>query len=503
VEASTLPAPASVARHSIPASLMRLRSDDQLVASFRAGSDEAFRTIHDRYRPRLFVYTRHMLAGSRHDAEDALQDVFVRAFTALRADGRPVALRPWLYRIAHNRCIDQLRRPGPVPTELIDLDYSSLDDPLLETQQRDDLRQLVRDIEALPGQQRSALLMRELQGMSYADLAVALGVSLPAIKSLLLRARTALIEAAIARDSSCEEIRSDLVFAHDHGVRASAKSRRHTRDCEACADYRQGLRSMRRSFTALMPAAPLGGFGVVAKLFGGSGAAAGGAGATTSLATGGAVLGGGAATVTAGKVAALVCCAALVTGGALRATQPAGHPQHPRHGGGHAATARVAAPAGEQTQQSLTAIAARAGGAPFVPEAGASHASRSRHAQPRRTDSFVTGQDAQPYAADVKLPPADTVTTPKPDTPATPAPSGDSAGAKQNPLASLLAGQTASSGQGSGAPSGSGSSSGADTGGSSPGPGSGPSPSGPGSGSPPGGASGTSNPPPPSGSASR
>ena len=79
---------------------------------FRGGSDEAFRVIHDRYRTRLFAYARQMLGGSRADAEDALQDVFVRAYGALRADDRDVSLRAWLYRIAHNRCIDELRRPA-------------------------------------------------------------------------------------------------------------------------------------------------------------------------------------------------------------------------------------------------------------------------------------------------------------------------------------------------------------------------------------------------------
>ena len=112
MEASALHAPAGL--HRIARSpLLRLRSDDQLVALFRPGNDEAFRVIHDRYRQRLFAYARQMLAGSRPDAEDALQDVFLRAYGALRADDRPVTLRAWLYRVAHNRCIDQLRRPMP------------------------------------------------------------------------------------------------------------------------------------------------------------------------------------------------------------------------------------------------------------------------------------------------------------------------------------------------------------------------------------------------------
>ena len=83
--------------------MLRLRTDDQLVALFRMGYDEAFQAIFDRYRQRLFAYTRQMLAGSPTDAEDALQDVFLRAYSALRTDDRPVTLRAWLYRVPHNR----------------------------------------------------------------------------------------------------------------------------------------------------------------------------------------------------------------------------------------------------------------------------------------------------------------------------------------------------------------------------------------------------------------
>ena len=133
------------------------------MSLFRAGNDDAFRVIHDRYRQRLFAYTRQMLPGSRQDAEDALQDVFVRAYSGLRANDRDVALRAWLYRVAHNRCIDELRRP-PVPVpELIELVKAPIHDPIAEAEQRESLRRLIADVRRLPEQQRSALLMRELE----------------------------------------------------------------------------------------------------------------------------------------------------------------------------------------------------------------------------------------------------------------------------------------------------------------------------------------------------
>src|SRR3712207_3568197 len=103
-----------------------------------------------------------MLGGSRSDAEDALQDVFLRAYNALRVDDRPLALKAWLYRVAHNRCIDHLRRPTPPPNEVFEVSRTPLPDPLAEAERRDDLRRLVADVQRLPEQQRSALLMREL-----------------------------------------------------------------------------------------------------------------------------------------------------------------------------------------------------------------------------------------------------------------------------------------------------------------------------------------------------
>ena len=78
MEASAVRAPAGLRRRPAPL-LLRLRSDDQLVALFRLGNEDAFDAIHERYRARLFAYARQMLGGSRADAEDALQDVFLRA----------------------------------------------------------------------------------------------------------------------------------------------------------------------------------------------------------------------------------------------------------------------------------------------------------------------------------------------------------------------------------------------------------------------------------------
>ena len=97
MEASAVHAPAGLARLQLGVPLLRLRSDDQLLDLFRAGNDEAFAVIHDRYRQRLFAYVRQMLSGaSRQDAEDVLQDVFVRAWQKLSSFRGESAFSSWL-----------------------------------------------------------------------------------------------------------------------------------------------------------------------------------------------------------------------------------------------------------------------------------------------------------------------------------------------------------------------------------------------------------------------
>src|SRR3954447_23649175 len=322
LEAASVHAPAGLHRISVP--LLRLRSDDQLVALFRRGDEDAFQVIHERYRQRLFAYARQMLAGSRSDAEDAMQGVFLRAYGGLRADDRPVTLRAWLYRVAHNRCIDQLRRPLPGAIDLFDLTRGpSLQDPLEQAARREDMRRLVSDVRRLPEQQRSALLMREMEGLSYKELSDALAVSIPAVKSLLVRARIGLVEAIEARDTACCDIRLDIAAAADRGVRASGRARRHMRECSGCREYRSALRGDLKALSGL--GGSHGMLATAAKLLGlgGAGSGAAAAGGAASATGGAAAIGGGAV---ATKVAVIACCAAVVGGGAVegqRATAPA------------------------------------------------------------------------------------------------------------------------------------------------------------------------------------
>jgi RNA polymerase sigma factor (sigma-70 family) len=363
VEASAIPAKVGLGRTriAIGGPLLRLRSDEQLVTLFRAGSDEAFRAIHDRYRTRLYAYTRQMLAGSAADAEDAVQEIFVRAYAGLRANHRELALRAWLYRIAHNRCVDELRRPQTMPTdELPAMAAGHGFDPVAQMEQRDVLRRLIADVQRLPDQQRSALLMRELGGMTYADVSGALGVSVPAVKSLLVRARVGLAQANEARDTACERIREDLIVSHDRGVRTSGLARRHMRDCPSCRQFRSEVRGVSRQLAAFAPA--LGPAGVIAKLLGIGGAGGGGAAASS-----GAVAGGGAAAVGTGAAASAgaiagashvvtIIAAAVVTAGGAYELQHISPPPLARAAHHHVAPARAAGGAASP--------AAQPGGAP-------------------------------------------------------------------------------------------------------------------------------------------
>jgi RNA polymerase sigma factor (sigma-70 family) len=169
-------------------------TDEALVARFRAGDDAAFTVMHDRYRPALQAFARRMLHGSGHEADDVVQDAFIRAHRSLRATDRPMALRPWLYMIVRNRALDDLRGPRRAD-DLGDEPHLAAvpeDDPANRAVAREELRRLVAEIGRLPERQRLALVMRELDGRTHVETAAALHTTVPATKSLLVRARQTL-----------------------------------------------------------------------------------------------------------------------------------------------------------------------------------------------------------------------------------------------------------------------------------------------------------------------
>ncbi|MGH2716094.1 MAG: RNA polymerase sigma factor, partial [Thermoleophilaceae bacterium] len=237
--------------------LLRLQSDERLVALIRRGHHGAFEALVQRYQPRLLAFCRHML-GSQEDAEDVLQEVFAASFNAICADERPINARPWLYRIARNRCLNHLRRPQPAGQDSMDVFERDGGTTTADTvHKREEFRHIVADVQELPETQRTALLLREIDALSYEQIAEAMDTTVPSVKSLLVRARVALAEAAEARLLTCAEVRLELGQVAEGIARSSAPVRRHMKGCERCRTFKGELRKTSRALAAIYPIGPL------------------------------------------------------------------------------------------------------------------------------------------------------------------------------------------------------------------------------------------------------
>jgi RNA polymerase sigma factor (sigma-70 family) len=169
--------------------LLRTQTDERLVDLVRAGNEAAFEAIVARYQRPLMRYCARFL--SQESADDAVQQVFVRAYDALRSSDADMNLRPWLYRIAHNTALNSLRDRAPAHEQLSEqIDGVERPDQAFEKSQR--LREVVGAVGMLPDRQRDALVLRELEGRSYDEIAASIGVSNGAVRQLLNRARITL-----------------------------------------------------------------------------------------------------------------------------------------------------------------------------------------------------------------------------------------------------------------------------------------------------------------------
>ena len=186
--------------HALPPSMLAAMSDETLVGLVAAGSDDAFATLDARYRRRLVRFAHGFVPGGTADAEDVVQDAMVRAVRALRNGSRPEAVGGWLHRITRNCALDLTasRRRHPV-VELADHAHPPAEDAQAAVERSLGVRGLVADVSQLPTTQRSALVLRELEGRSYADIADQLDTTVPAVKSLLVRARQGLKRAREGR----------------------------------------------------------------------------------------------------------------------------------------------------------------------------------------------------------------------------------------------------------------------------------------------------------------
>jgi RNA polymerase sigma factor (sigma-70 family) len=418
--------------------LLRFQEDENLVALTRRGHQHAFDTLVERYQARLLGFCRQML-GSTEDAEDVLQEVFVAAYNAMVADERPIAVRPWLYRIARNRCLNHLRKPTADGQDTMDTHPHMNGVTTLErVQNREEFRNLLTDVGKLPETQRSALLLREIDAMSYEEIAQAMDTTVPGVKSLLVRARIALAESSQSRQLTCDEVRLELAEAAEGLTKVSGPVRRHIKDCDPCHTFRSQLRSDTKALAAIFPAGPLlvlkgvllaklsglfgGGSGGAAAGAGAGGGGAAGAGAGAGAAGAGAAGAGVAGMSAAGAGAAGAGAAAAggtaATGAAIGGAAAAGGAAA---GGGAAAAATGAAAAiGTKAAAGLATAAIIAGGAAEIqnvadhqPAAKPQPKVRTHKAAPAKAATVTPPTTATPptaAAAATTTQPPDTVT---------------------------------------------------------------------------------------------
>ena len=414
-----------------PTALLRLQSDERLITLVRRGHHAAFEVLVSRYRTRLLAFCRHML-GSREDAEDILQEVFAAAFNAILADEREINARPWLYRIARNRSLNHLRRASAIGVDSMDVHFAENGVSTAEkVMRRESFRQLIGDVQQLPETQRSALLLREIDALSYEQIAHAMDTTVPAVKSLLVRARISLAEAAEARKLTCEEVRLELGEVAEGLVKISPPVRRHVRDCERCRTFRKQLKDNNVTLAAMLPVGPLlllkklaltklgstaGAGAGGAHVAGGAGAAAGAGAAGGATATGSLLTAGTSALAT--KAVAGLAVAAIVTAGTVEADHSTGQSHH-HHAAVAAANSRGSAAA--VSEPVVTASSSQPITAVVTTHAAAVHPrKRKTHALARvkialpKAPSAPTSPDAAPAAVSDPTPSKPAVTKPAP-----------------------------------------------------------------------------------------
>lgn len=285
-------------------------SDQRLLRQARRGDEEAFERLYSRYQPRIFAFCRH-LTGHREDAEDAVQFTFLAAYRAIVESDRRLDLRPWLFTVARNRCMSLLRarRNGHLD-QAGEVSVESVAD---QVEQRQAIRDLVRDLGGLPEEQRAALLLSELGALSHGDVATVLDVPPAKVKALVFQARSSLVSTREARDASCEEIRQQLSTLSGSALRRRLL-RRHVSECAGCRDFEAAVAEQRKGLAALVPpAVVVGGRGAVGVLSA-TGSGAGGLSAGGLL--GGGITGSLMALGTQGAVSVAVA-ATVVVGGAV------------------------------------------------------------------------------------------------------------------------------------------------------------------------------------------
>jgi RNA polymerase sigma factor (sigma-70 family) len=273
---------------------MHPRTDDAaLVRRMQTGDERAFEAIFKRHHAPLLSYCRHTL-GNQAEGEDALQQAFIKAHQALLGGTVPRELRPWLYAVARNCCLTAIAARRP--TTPLEEHTPALAGLVEEVHRREDLRELVAGIGRLPEDQRSALLLAELDDLDHRAIATVVDCEVSKVKALIYQARSALIAERDARETPCEEIREQLAVAHGGELRRGPL-RRHLKLCVGCRDFQLAVNAQRQSLGIVLPVLPSAGLAaailghgaahaVGAASVGGAGAGVAGTGGTGIAASG-------------------------------------------------------------------------------------------------------------------------------------------------------------------------------------------------------------------------
>jgi RNA polymerase sigma-70 factor (ECF subfamily) len=250
------------------------RPDRALVSEAQHGRPEAATVLYQRYYPRIYSFVSHLTYG-RSNAEDLTQEVFARALKALGRFNGQYQFEHWLLRIAKNLCIDEARRNVRQPEltdpgELPELAGIPAPDYVWESVSRDLVATVVhRALEALPSRQRAILVMREMEGMSYADIAQVVGTNPRGVEATLRRARVR-FRMEIDRAESAEEAKAACrrvltLVADNPRASHSDEAVSHLAHCADCRrQARTGVAAVPRRAFGLFP---LFGLGRIADLF--------------------------------------------------------------------------------------------------------------------------------------------------------------------------------------------------------------------------------------------
>lgn len=285
---------------------------DALRLSRRAkrGDRGAFEEIFRRHHQELYRYCLAILSD-RDDAEDALQATMAAALRSLPGEAREVDIRPWLFRVAHNESVSILRRRRVTDEAGEDLADGAAISQEAELATRERLRGLVADLGELPDRQRSAIVMRELSGLSYGEIGSALTCSEGAARQAVYEARTALREREEGRAMECEHVRRAISDRDGRRLRGR-RIKAHLAGCDGCRGFAAAISQRRSDLRALFPPLPAAAAGAMLSGLAGGGAAVGGGAAGA----GAAAAGGGIAASAAVKGASLAAAVAIAAGAA-------------------------------------------------------------------------------------------------------------------------------------------------------------------------------------------